>query len=371
MQEVPSGSGAVNERRILGGIRLESAYCYGYWARITSISAALQDMFGTSIHSRSRSGQSRRPNPQHRSDLFAMSSPTEFKTTRRGRIAEIFGASTDGAVLMVVHGERFGHRIRIGATPTSIGRGSDCDFRVNDRSTSRRHCIAWAEGGRYWVRDLGSTNKTCVNDQFVAEAELKAGDYLTVGNTVFRLIRNGTLEARYHSGLNRLATIDALTQLPNRRHFRDLLDAACTDAKASRIPLCLLFLDLDHFKRVNDTFGHCTGDEVLRAVAELLHNNLVGHEVAGRLGGEEFALLLPHTPIHVARSRAEHLRRIISAHQTPTSSDLIVVTASLGIVEWGARYETVADLMRDADRQLYRAKALGRNRVCTSLEEMS
>ncbi|HSX59581.1 MAG TPA: GGDEF domain-containing protein [Tahibacter sp.] len=298
-----------------------------------------------------------------------MSTSTESKTTRRGRIAEIFEASADGAVLMVVHGERFGHRIRIGAAPTTIGRGSDCNFRITDRSASRRHCMAWSESGRYWVRDLGSTNKTCVNDQFVTEAELKAGDYLTVGNTVFRLIRNGTLEARYHSGLNRLATIDALTQLPNRRHFRDLLDTACADARASRIPLCVLFVDLDHFKRVNDTFGHCTGDEVLRAIALLLRVQLGEHEAAGRLGGEEFALLLPHTPLHLARARAEQLRRSIAAHQTPTSTDLIAVTASIGIVEWGSRYDSVADLMHDADRQLYRAKALGRNRVCTSLEE--
>lgn len=300
-----------------------------------------------------------------------MSSPSEFKTTRRGRISDLFDAAADGAVLMVVHGERFGHRLRIGATPTSIGRGGDCDFRVDDRAASRRHCIAWAEGGRYWVRDLGSTNKTCVNEQFVAEAELKAGDYLTIGNTVFRLIRNGTLEARYHSGLNRLATIDALTQLPNRRHFRDLLDAACADARASRIPLSLVFLDLDHFKRINDTFGHCAGDDVLRAVATFLRDHLGAHETAGRLGGEEFALLLPHTPLHVARLRAEGLRRAIAAHQMPASGDLIVVTTSIGIAEWGRRYESVADLMRDADRQLYRAKALGRNRVCTSLEEVS
>ena len=298
-----------------------------------------------------------------------MNSPTELKTTRRGRIAEIFDATADGAVLMVVHGERFGHRIRIGGKPTSIGRGSDCDFRIDDRATSRRHCIAWSEHGRYWVRDLGSTNKTCVNDQFVTEAELKAGDYLTVGTTVFRLIRNGTLEARYHSGLNRLATIDPLTQLPNRRHFRELLDTACADARASRIPLCLVFVDLDHFKRINDTFGHCTGDDVLCEIARFLREHLGECETAGRLGGEEFALLLPRTPLHVARHRAEGLRRSIAAHRIPAGGDLIIVTASFGIVEWGPRYGTVADLMRDADRQLYRAKALGRNRVCTSLEE--
>lgn len=299
-----------------------------------------------------------------------MSSPSEFKTTRRGRVADLFDAAADGAVLMVVHGERFGHRIRIGATPTSIGRGTDCDFRIDDRAASRRHCMAWAEGGRYWVRDLGSTNRTCVNDQFVAEAELKAGDYLTVGNTVFRLIRNGTLEARYHSGLNRLATIDALTQLPNRRHFRELLDTACADARASRIPLSLVFLDLDHFKRINDTFGHCAGDDTLRAVARLLREPLGDRETAGRLGGEEFALLLPRTPLHVARVRVDGLRRVIAAQQMPARGDLITVTASFGIAEWGPRYASVADLMRDADRQLYRAKALGRNRVCTSLEEM-
>ena len=296
-----------------------------------------------------------------------MSPPNLLDTTQRQQVLRQLPAPTEGAVLMVVHGERFSQRIALDQRPLAIGRGDDCGFRIDDPAASRRHCVVWLEDGRFWVRDLGSTNQTCVNDRGVTLAELVAGDYLTVGDTVFRLIRNGTLEARYHSGLHRLSTLDMLTQVYNRRHFRDLLDAACAEARAAHMPLSLIFLDLDHFKRINDSHGHCAGDAVLQDVGRLLKAELQVPELAGRLGGEEFAVLLPHTRLPTARNRAQTLRRIIAAHTTDANGEALKVTASLGLVEWNEQMSSVADLMHEADRQLYRAKALGRNRVCTPL----
>jgi diguanylate cyclase (GGDEF)-like protein len=287
--------------------------------------------------------------------------------TQRRQVLRLLPPPTEGAMLMVVHGERFSQRIALDQRPLAIGRGEECGFRIDDPAASRRHCVVWLEEGRFWVRDLGATNQTCVNDRGITLAELVAGDYLTVGDTVFRLIRNGTLEARYHSGLHRLNTLDPLTQVYNRRHFRDLLDAACAQARAAHTPLSLIFLDLDHFKRINDNHGHCAGDAVLHDVGRLLKAELQLPELAGRLGGEEFAVLLPHTRLPTARNRAQTLRRIIAANATDSGGEVLSVTASLGLVEWSEQMASVVELMREADRQLYRAKALGRNRVCTPL----
>ena len=121
-----------------------------------------------------------------------MPSPTPPRTTQRRQLLRLLPPPADGALLMVVHGKRFSQRVGLGPRPLVIGRGSGCGFCIDDPAASRRHCVVWIEDGRFWVRDLGSSNQTYVNDRSVTLAELAAGDYLTVGDTVFRLIRNGT-----------------------------------------------------------------------------------------------------------------------------------------------------------------------------------
>lgn len=117
-----------------------------------------------------------------------MSSLAPPKTTRRNpqlRLVELPSAAT---VLQVVHGERFGHRLHIDRRPRCIGRGEDCDFRIDDLAASRRHCEVWRNQGGCWVRDLGATNTTCVNERSIVVSPLQAGDHLMVGGTVFRLM---------------------------------------------------------------------------------------------------------------------------------------------------------------------------------------
>ncbi len=162
--------------------------------------------------------------------------------------------------------------------------------------------------------------------------------------------------------LSNLSVRDGLTGLFNRRHFEEALGLELQRARTFGQPLCLALLDVDHFKRINDTFSHVVGDAVLRTIAQVLQKELRASDVAARYGGEEFVLILPHTGLDGARIAAEKVRVAIATnpwgHLTPGRE----VTVSLGLAEWKAG-ESSLDFVRRADQALYAAKTSGRNRV--------
>jgi diguanylate cyclase (GGDEF)-like protein len=172
------------------------------------------------------------------------------------------------------------------------------------------------------------------------------------------------LRARLRSSLQQiaaLATRDALTGLSNRRQIDLDLAASVKHAQRHGGPLCVALVDVDHFKSVNDRFGHTVGDEVLISVAGCLAGSLRAGDHVGRFGGEEFLLILPATTMAQASLLVERLRaRLEALHALP--SDERPVTASFGLAAWRGD-ESAADLVRRADRALYRAKNAGRNRV--------
>ena len=164
--------------------------------------------------------------------------------------------------------------------------------------------------------------------------------------------------------LRESAFLDHLTGLANRRRFDSALELAVHEGH-ERGPLSLVICDLDHFKRINDGFGHAVGDSVLKQFARLLRQNVQGKDTAARFGGEEFALILPRTERLGARHVAERVRQELAARAFVVSGSrkrLGTVTASLGVAEW-RRGETGADLIARADAALYKAKNSGRNRV--------
>ena len=167
--------------------------------------------------------------------------------------------------------------------------------------------------------------------------------------------------------LGHLANTDALTQLANRRHFMEILQQEVERAHRYARPVALIMVDLDHFKKVNDKYGHAQGDEVLRATADVLRGVCRDVDLAGRLGGEEFALLLPETDAEGARTVAERVRTRMEAmrHHARAASvagETFGVTASLGVAALEPS-ATAEDVLRRADEVLYAAKAAGRNRV--------
>jgi diguanylate cyclase (GGDEF)-like protein len=283
-------------------------------------------------------------------------------TTQRLRIP-VGAIARPGARLVVIHGESLGLCVELIDKPVTIGRAPGCEMQIDHRSVSRMHCTVWAENGHFHVRDLGSTNRTLVNEHAIDRSELKDGDTIAVGEIVMKFLRRESLEDRYHQALVELATVDVLTQLPNRRVWREGLERAVLQAQAGT-PLCMAFIDLDHFKRINDELGHLAGDEVLKGVAAVIRASLLSRFHAGRLGGEEFAVALPGLSLRQATDYAELLRRAIEALRIELAGTPRAITASLGVVQWAPSMQTSADFMRAADAELFRAKAAGRNRVC-------
>ena len=148
-----------------------------------------------------------------------------------------------------------------------------------------------------------------------------------------------------------------------------MLETAVTASIQDDTEVSVVFIDLDHFKRINDALGHAAGDEVLRQFGQLLRDRLVDGEMGGRLGGEEFAVCLPGDGLTAAAQRAETLRAAIAATPIAAGGRTMTITASFGVASWHAGLQTAADLMRDADEALMRAKQDGRNRVCVAAAE--
>jgi diguanylate cyclase (GGDEF)-like protein len=172
--------------------------------------------------------------------------------------------------------------------------------------------------------------------------------------------------ARLHDVVQRQAITDDLTGLVNRRRFIEALDAEVERARSFGSPLTLVLADLDNFKNVNDAFGHHGGDAVLRAFADLIRSHVRDVDVSGRLGGEEFAILLPETGCEGAVQVAERMRASLNAVQLAVSDqDSITVASSFGVAELEAN-QSGDDLLRAADAALYRAKGEGKNRVATA-----
>lgn len=297
--------------------------------------------------------------PANRDQNFKTDRQTVAESTRSGdRVSH--------PRLIVVSGMLLGTQIELGAEVVTIGRSGDCTVSMPHPSVSRQHCRIVPENGRYVIEDLGSTNRTYLNGKPVARAELRDGDQIGVGNNAIKFFVGASMEAEYHEDLIDLAIYDSLTGFCNRRHFRALLDEEMEKTAASEAgqSVCLLMIDLDHFKQVNDRFGHLIGDQVLSGVAQILRENAPVHASIGRLGGEEFALALNSGGMAAGMELAQVLCRAVANRPLETREGLVATTVSIGVAGTGGDVKTSADLLRSADVRLYRAKQSGRNRVC-------
>jgi diguanylate cyclase len=170
--------------------------------------------------------------------------------------------------------------------------------------------------------------------------------------------------------VRRESMLDPLTKIANRKSFDEGIEVAIGEADANDAPLCLLIIDIDHFKNFNDTYGHQTGDQVLRLVAMTLKSNIKGQDLAARYGGEEFVAILPFTDLSGAVIVAENIRRAIQAKELlkrSTNEKLGRITASFGVAAYRPG-DTPMALIERADRCLYAAKHAGRNRVISEAE---
>ncbi len=298
--------------------------------------------------------------------MRTLSPDTDAATTtqpRTNKPVRGFGEHGVDACLVVLQGRSLGQRIDLSGQALTLGRSAECEFHIDERSVSRQHARIWRDRGGYRLKDLGSTNKTLLNDFPVVDAELKDGDFITIGSCVLKFVERSSVEARYHEEIYQLATLDPLTGLYNRRHFLELSGRELQRAVRHRRPLTLLIIDLDHFKAVNDQHGHVAGDRVLERVASVLQSSARSEVLAARIGGEEFAIALPESDLEAGTQFAQNLRAAIEALRIELAEGPHAITVSIGVAALQPQMRKIGDLLGAADQALYRAKEGGRNRV--------
>lgn len=260
-------------------------------------------------------------------------------------------------------GPDMGRRYPLRPGRTLIGRGETAAVRVQDNSVSRAHAVVESNAEGCYVVDQKSLNGTHVNDRPVAGAhQLTDGDYVRIGNAIFRYLEGGNIEAEYHEELHRLAIVDGLTQLHNRRYLLDFLDRELSRAKRHVRPLSVLLFDIDKFKGINDTYGHLCGDAVLRDMSNRLRPTIRREDLLARYGGEEFCVVLVETDHTQAVGAGERIRRTVEGRAFDFEGETFPVTVSVGAAT-ADQHETPDELLQAADALLYQAKRTGRNKV--------
>jgi two-component system, cell cycle response regulator len=276
------------------------------------------------------------------------------------------GTARTRPVLTILTGSAAGFLHKVSKGAAVIGRATNAEVRVDDDGISRTHARLRAETDRAWVEDMGSRNGTFVNGiRITTPTELREGDKIQVGRgTVIRFGFQDDLDESFHENLLSSALRDSLTKLFNKRYFLDRLDAELKFAQRHRTAVSLLLLDLDHFKKVNDTLGHLAGDAVLAAVAAALSKAVRNEDVVARYGGEELAIILRAISFEAAIGTADRLRKLVEGAAIPFDGKDLRVTVSIGVAEYPSTpAKQIDELIEAADKALYRAKNAGRNRV--------
>lgn len=292
-----------------------------------------------------------------------MEKVTDTWLTGRNRLI-----STTNREACLVHiyptGPGMGARYPLSDRPVVIGRGSEVDVRIQDHSVSRRHARVQPGADGYYAVDLQSTNGTYVNDVPASMCKMKDGDYLRVGNCIYRFLAGGNIESEYHEEIYRLTIVDGLTEVHNKRYLMEFLDRELARSARYNRPLSLLIFDLDRFKSINDNLGHLGGDFTLRELATCVKAGIRKEELFARYGGEEFAVVLPEVTAEGALAIAERLRKRVEEHPFQFDDKPYQITISIGVASTnGDESLTPIELIRQADEKLFQAKREGRNRV--------
>lgn len=277
------------------------------------------------------------------------------RSVRRYGVFTVADGHDAGRVLVIPFGK-----------PSSFGREAECTFTFDDDSLSRSHATVVNAGPDYYLTDT-STNGTFINDVRVSKTtQLRDGDRVQLGQATF--LRFAYIDEAEEAALRRVyeaAMLDGLTGVYNRKHLEERIIAELSYAARHGTPLSIIIIDVDHFKKVNDTHGHLAGDAVLKSVATLLGRTVRPEDIVARYGGEEFVIVARGTPARAAVALAERLREAVSAEAIQFEGKEIKVTSSAGVASLACCGETRdrATLLGAADRRLYAAKQGGRNRV--------
>jgi diguanylate cyclase (GGDEF)-like protein len=261
-------------------------------------------------------------------------------------------------------GANIGRIYRVDEPVSWIGRTPACQIRLQDEGVSRRHARLVRAQGHLWLEDIKSANGTQVNAVAVERCALRDGDKVQVGHsTILRFMHSDPVDERFFEAMYVAAVRDALTGAYNRRHFQESLRVEAAYARRHGKAIALLMLDLDHFKKINDEYGHPAGDHVLRRFAGLTQGAIRIEDLFARMGGEEFAIILRLADAASAAQLARRLCKLVASEPFVYDGCRIPVTVSIGVAATPALSCSEEDLVEAADTALYEAKRAGRNGV--------
>jgi two-component system, cell cycle response regulator len=269
------------------------------------------------------------------------------------------------AALLVVGGELNGTIFDLVDDQVVAGRSPENQIPLEFNGISRRHFKLTEQGDTHIVEDAGSKNGTYLNNKKVEiPTPLQKGDMIKLGSVALKYLPKGDPERLTYDKLNHEANTDRFTGCYNKTYFNNRLDLEVKKSKVTGEPLSVIIFDLDHFKDLNDNFGHDAGDYVLKDLSTLIkQNGIREQDIFARYGGEEFVILLPRTNLKQAFEIAERLRRLIADHDFIYEAKKLPVTASIGVADYRQGVLTGTDLFKRADGAVYKAKEGGRNQV--------
>jgi diguanylate cyclase (GGDEF)-like protein len=284
-------------------------------------------------------------------------------------LPSLHGLSGERAGLLYLSGTLAGRCTPLSTGRWIIGRGLEASIPFPHESVSRQHCELQVErDGSVSIRDLGSLNGTQVNGRPVATNQLirlQEGDQVRLSAFAhLKFVRQTHREAELHDDLYRAAVHDPLTGLLNRRALDARLAQDFSYAQRHGPDLVLAVIDLDHFKKVNDTWGHDAGDLVLKATSARIREQVRAEDLVARFGGEEFVVVMRGARPTEALITTERIRQRVAVAPIRVPAGAVPVTLSAGVAHAGeAGIESASDLFALADRRLFQAKQRGRNRV--------
>lgn len=276
------------------------------------------------------------------------------------------GSGRHQACLVLIYPDTLpiGSRYTIKRKELTVGREPDSSVTIPLDAVSRRHAVVRRHRRSIIIKDLGSTNGTYINGvRLEAEQVLCHGDLVGISTAIFKFLSGTSVEAAYHEAIYRLTIMDGLTEAYNSRYMLEYLNRELARCSRRGQALSLVMFDLDHFKQINDQYGHLTGDMVLRELAQRMTSRIRKEEILVRYGGEEFVAVLPQTDKEGAMAFAEHIRALVESTPFEIEGETVRVTISGGVATVVDCSEDPMKIVKLADENLYEAKHQGRNRI--------
>jgi diguanylate cyclase (GGDEF)-like protein len=277
-------------------------------------------------------------------------------------------ASSRNPYLIIFIGKDSGKRHKLKPGIIAIGRSPQADITIDDERISRIHCeIKWSDG-TITIEDKESRNGTYVDSHKVNHTNLTPGVPLQLGHSVMKIEYKNEAELQYEQSIMHSASIDALTGTYNRQHFTSLALKEIAYARRHQLPACIIMIDIDNFKRVNDTYGHGVGDFVLAKIANVIKGEKRAEDLFSRYGGDEF-LIFPRGEVEKESifSECERIRKAIEKLEFRHTDECVRLTISIGfhldMPDKGDVNSILHDLIDKADHALYFAKENGKNRI--------